>query len=135
MGKLQKGHKLSPGRPKGSQNKRTLEIQEIANRVGVNPLEILLKIAAGDWKGLGYVNEVYIKETAEGEQTMGYTITPEMRLNAAKEASQYLYSKKRPEEPVEDEVIEVYSLEQIEEAELELQKIKQGLKKLPESNG
>lgn len=92
------------GRKKGTPNKRNLMVKEIAIKIGVDPFEILMKIAAGDWKGLGYTSEVYFTEKPDGAVKMGYTITPEMRLQAAKEATQYIYSKRREddsEEPID----------------------------------
>jgi len=80
-------------------------VQELLAKVNVDPLEVLLKFAAGDWKGLGYESEVYHHEKADGSVRMGYVITPELRLQAAKEASQYLYPKKKEaEEPVQEEI-------------------------------
>lgn len=98
------------GRPKGSPNKRTLIVQELAEKCGMDPLEILLRFANGDWKGLGYENEVYFAEKAEGDGAvikMGYVITPEMRIQAAKEASRYLHAPKKEEIVPEPEAIDV----------------------------
>lgn len=83
--------KRSPGRPKGSQNKITRTAKELADQMGVSPLEILLLFAKGDWEALGYEAEVYHSESAEGETKMGYVIKPEMRLNAASQACKYIY--------------------------------------------
>lgn len=87
------------GRRKGVPNKRTLHAIEIAQKLNCNPLEILIKFAMGDWKGLGYDSEVYHMATASGDVKAGFTITPQMRLQAAAEASRYLYS--RPKETIE----------------------------------
>lgn len=87
--------KGNPGKPKGTKTKRTKEIEEITERLKVNPFEILCLFAKGDWKKLGYDNECYFSEHAEGETKMGYTITPDMRLIAAKEATKYVYAAKR----------------------------------------
>lgn len=95
---FQKGNKIATGRPEGSKNKRTLMVEEIAAKVGCDPFEVLMRMAAGDWEGLGYESECYFAEKAEGDGkviTKGYVITPEMRLTAAKDASKYLYSQKQ----------------------------------------
>lgn len=128
---FEKGHKLSPGRALGSKNRRTQMIEEIVERVGVDPFEILMKIAAGDWQGLGYDNECYFSEKPEGEVKLGYTITPEMRLQAAKEASAYLYAKKKEADPIdatrigdmsleEKKTLLIKAREQIEKLEIEI---------------
>lgn len=90
-----KGLPKTGGRQKGSLNKRTLQVEELAARFKLDPFEILLMIACADWKALGYENECYFKEGPAGEIKMGYVISPEMRLHAAKEAAKYLYSQKQ----------------------------------------
>lgn len=134
---FQKGNKLSKGRQKGATNHRTRLVTEIAARVSIDPLEVLFKLAAGDWKGLGYDNECFFAEKPDGAVKMGYTISVETRLMAAKEAAQYLYPKKKEEEEPSDE-IEVYSLEEkkqmLEQAEVELELLRKELKALPKSN-
>lgn len=87
--------KGNPGKPKGTKSYRTKEIEEITQRLKVNPFEILCLFAKGDWKRLGYDNECWFSEGAEGQTKMGYTITPDMRLIAAKEATKYLYAAKK----------------------------------------
>lgn len=83
------------GRPKGSKNIRSITVEMIAANFKVDPFEILMRFVAGDWKALGYENECYFKEGPAGEIKMGYVISPEMRLHAAKEAAKYLYSQKQ----------------------------------------
>lgn len=83
------------GRKKGTPNKDSLPLEQKAKELGIDPFEILLRFAAGDWEGLGYDNECYISENAGGSTKIGYTIPPELRSKAAAEASQYLYPKKK----------------------------------------
>lgn len=83
------------GRNVGSKNKRTLLIEEIAAKFKQDPFEILMRFAIGDWKGLGYENECYFTEKADGSIKMGYVVSPEMRLQGAKEAAKYLYAQKQ----------------------------------------
>lgn len=90
-----KGHKRYGGRQKGTPNKESLPLEQKAKDLGVDPFDILLKFAAGNWKDLGYENECYFMEKPDGAVKMGYTITPEMRLKAASEACQYLLPKKK----------------------------------------
>lgn len=115
------------GRQVGTRNKRNQRIEEMAKLFEFDPFEILMKIAGGDWEGLGYDSSVYVKEDAKGGTTLGYTITPEMRLNAAKEACQYLYAKRREEEPEETQPLEALT---IEEKRIFLAQAKDEIKKL-----
>ncbi len=130
------GNKLG-GRPKGSRNKRNLQLEIMAEKF-TDPFELLMMFAAGDWKGLGYDSEVYVMENANGATKIGYTISPEMRLVAAKEACQYLYAKKK--EDYEEETFEVHSIEDkkklLEEAQKEIEKLKEEIgSTLPKSIG
>lgn len=125
---FQKGHKLSPGRTAGVKNKRSLKVIEMASQFDLDPFEILMHIAQGDWEALGYQNEIFVKETADGKgHSLGYTITPEMRLAAAKECAQYLYAKKREEDPEAKQPLEAFTLE---EKRLFLAQAKEEIKKL-----
>jgi len=60
------GHKKLPnsGRKKGQVNKNKQDLNALADLMGVNPIEILLNFAKGDWKALGYENK---------ERVIGYT--------------------------------------------------------------
>ncbi len=87
--------KGGPGKPKGAKHRKTRAIEDTAARLKCDPFEVLCRFANGDWKGLGYENECYFSEKPDGAVKMGYTITPEMRLHAAKEAVKYIYAQKR----------------------------------------
>lgn len=78
MGK--KGLPKTGGRKKGCPNKKTQELRECAERLGVNPFEVLLLFAEGNWKALGYNRSV---------------IAPPVRARAAAEACQYLHPKRK----------------------------------------
>ena len=82
------------GRKKGSLSKRTVAAMEIADRLKCDPFEVLIHFAKGDWKALGYDSEVYHLEKPDGSIKMGFVITPEMRITAAKDACRYLYPTK-----------------------------------------
>lgn len=82
------------GSRKGIKNKRSFSAEETALKMGFNVVEGMIYFATGDWKALGYDNEAYVKETASGATTIGYTITPEMRLTAHKELMKYLHAAK-----------------------------------------
>lgn len=85
------GRKPGSGRKKGSRNKRGLELVEMAQELGVEPFEIMLLFAKGDWKALGYKQETYV--TSDGPKGTSYKnyIEPETRLDAAAHCSKYLY--------------------------------------------
>lgn len=121
----------NPGRPKGARNKRNLQLEIMAEKFP-DPFHLLMLFASGDWKALGYDNECYIMEKADGATTLGYTITPEMRLVATKEACQYLYAKKK-EDYEEDEPIEVKSIEEkkklLEQAQKEIEKLREEIER------
>lgn len=125
---MAKGKKTG-GRQKGSLNKRNLVAMEIAEKMAMDPLEVLMMFAAGDWEGLGYDNSVYHMERPDGSIKMGYVISPELRMNAAKEAAQYIYAKKKQEEPRDDDSRDVTSLEDkqklLEKAEIEIAILKE----------
>src|SRR5271165_5131823 len=106
---FQPGNKMSPGRPKGARNKRSLQVEILADKFQ-DPFELLMLFATGDWKALGYDSEVYVMEGPQSATKIGYTISPEMRLSATKEACQYLYPK-RKDEPDEEETFEVHTIE------------------------
>lgn len=87
--------KRGPGRPKGSKSKNETAAEYLAAKLNIDPLEVVMKFAAGDWKGLGYETDRYEIETASGNVKQVFVITPNMRLDAAKEASKYLHSQKK----------------------------------------
>jgi len=82
------------GRPKGAKNKRTLEVEIIANRFKINPFEVLMMIAAGDWKGLGYKAKTRKVFTNSGDVNEEENVPLEQRNMAAREATKYLYPQK-----------------------------------------
>lgn len=88
---------------KGIPNKRTVALAIRAKELGVDPFEILLLFAKGDWKALGYEAECYFSEKPDGAVKMGYVISPEMRVVAAKEAAKYLYPHRKSIEHKSDE--------------------------------
>ena len=89
-----KGSPKTGGRVKGTPNKRapgTLA-RELAARLKVDPLEIILLFAKGDYKALGYKDEKRITGYSQmGEPIYEYTIEPDLRQKSAKDAAPFLF--------------------------------------------
>jgi hypothetical protein len=102
-------HKGNKGRPPGSKNVKTKRVEDIAERLGVDPFEILCLFAKGDYKTLGYESELYFFEKADGSGVKaGYVISPDLRASCAKDACKYIYSPKRSlDEETEAKIIKV----------------------------
>lgn len=83
-----------PGRPKGAKNKRNFNVEVIASRFALDPFEILMMIAVGDWKGLGFEEKTKTTFTMNGIEVEEENIPIRERCNAAKEATRYLYTQK-----------------------------------------
>lgn len=83
------------GRPKGSPNKITLTAIHKAQQLGVDPFEVLLLFAKDDWEALGYPSPTYIKTNKDGSTQEVDRISPETRLAAARDATQYLLPKRK----------------------------------------
>jgi len=82
------------GRKKGSKNKVNRPATEKAQELGVDPFEILLHFASGNWKALGYPEKTR-SIVIQGKEVKVDVIDPEMRLNAAKEATHYILPKRK----------------------------------------
>lgn len=83
------------GRKVGSLNKRTFRAQELAESLGVDPLEVLLRAAKGDWEGLGYKEATYLEQQANGAYCTRERLPMDIRVNAAKAAAPYIYSQNK----------------------------------------
>lgn len=76
--------------------KRTKDAIALAERLGIDPLETLLNIAAGDYKALGYNEAHVIRATANGVVEED-RITVAHRVQAALAAVPYIYKKQATE--------------------------------------
>ena len=83
------------GRKKGSKNKRSITVEMIAKRYDLDPFDVLMMIATGDWKGLGFESKTKTTFTMNGIEVEEENIPIGERTKAAKEAAGYLYSKKQ----------------------------------------
>lgn len=82
------------GRTKGTKNKDKAALELKAIALGIDPFEILLYFAAGDWEKLGYKSGEREIVTKSGSVLVD-VISPETRMNAAAEACQYVYPKRK----------------------------------------
>lgn len=104
--------KKTGGRQKGTRNKDKCPALQLAERLKIDPLEILLYFAAGDWESLGYPSKTETRYTTDGSEYQVDKITPELRKSAASDAVQYIVPKKKAIEhsgpeggPIEAEVV------------------------------
>jgi hypothetical protein len=96
------------GRPKGAKNIRTFKVEEIASRYALDPFEVLMQIAVGDWKKLGFDAKTKTTFTPQGIEIEEDNVPLAQRCNAAKEAVKYLYPQKREIQRVtKEEAIEI----------------------------
>lgn len=91
---MPKGMKFG-GRKKGTPNKRTFIAEEIAAKFDIDPLEVLLMVSSGDWKGLGYDAPTRTSFAASGIEFEEPVIKLSDRVTASKEVAKYLYSTKQ----------------------------------------
>ena len=90
---FQKGHKKAGGRKKGVPNKDRMTVRERAEKLGVDPHEIMLLFAKGDWKGLGYKESFTTRWTGNGIEYEEERIPPALRAKMAAEVAQYIEPK------------------------------------------
>lgn len=104
------GHKTG-GRKKGSKNKHSFQVEEIAQRYELEPFEFAMAVMNNDWKLLGFENpnKVIIGEKAGIEFSIEEpNVKLAERIKCAEFASKYLYSPKQAIDPkTGDSVIRV----------------------------
>lgn len=83
------------GRKKGTPNKSRAPLEDKAQELCIDPFEILLYFAKGDWRALGYETETYtVFSGKEGDIANEELYIPTaVRARAASDACQYLYPK------------------------------------------
>lgn len=96
-----KGEAKTGGRRPGSINKATLDLQRISEELGINPFEILLHYASGNWKELGFNEEYETRPSRGGGSYQILTIDPAVRVKAAAHACEYLYPKRKSIEVIQ----------------------------------
>lgn len=83
------------GRSKGTPNKTHANVEEIARATGIDPFHVLMMVVANDWEGLGYDKPTTTQMLKDGGTIEVDRITLDHRVNAAKEASKYLYAQRK----------------------------------------
>ena len=73
------GGRRGTGRPKGSRNKRTEDIEQMLERLGCNPLEVLAMIAINDKDGLGEEQDISIALRQKAASDLMPYIAPKLR--------------------------------------------------------
>lgn len=109
--RFEKGNKIATGRPKGGMGERKRRIEELAREIGVDPIEILLRVAKADWEGLGYLTQTITKHNGDTEWEED-RITLTDRIQASKEAAQYMYAKLKTIEVIKENAFEGMTLEE-----------------------
>jgi len=99
MGLPKKGTRQpGSGRQKGTPNKTTQELHDKCAELGVDPFHVLLLFAKGDYEALDYEKERVKMVTENGDEITELTISPELRQKSAKDACEYLHSKRKSTE-------------------------------------
>ena len=93
LANLNLGRKKGP--KKAPKRRKALTLEKIFGMFDKDPLELLMLVANGDYKALGYENECYFTEKADGSVKMGYVLTPELRADAMKAAVKYRHAQKQ----------------------------------------
>ncbi len=81
------------GRKKGQVTKDRQMLLDRAKALGVDVFEILLLFAANHWKALGYKSPEVEKRTSRGDVYYEDRISPDLRVQAASQAAQYVLPK------------------------------------------
>lgn len=81
------------GRKKGTPNKDKQTLRDKARQLGVDPFEILLLFASGDWERLGYEEKTRTQFSKDGASYEVDQISPELRKSSAADACSYIHPK------------------------------------------
>lgn len=112
---MDKSGNKTGGRQKGTANKKTQQLEDLAKKLNVDPFEIMLNFAKGDYAALGYEKERVVGYTKHGDPIKEESIPPKLRQDSAKEVCGYLYPKRKAIEhsgvdgaPIQYETLENY---------------------------
>ncbi len=91
------------GRKKGVPNKDTQYLIDLCAKNKMDPALILIHIANGDWKALGYDSPTIVKPGFGGVEIDSLVIEIDHRLDAAKKLMEFIYPKRKSVEIKADE--------------------------------
>lgn len=126
------GARPGAGRPKGSVNKATVEVQEILRRAGCNPFEIMAQIAMGTLEcrpcgGSGQVNTAESWEALKAGISLGLCkacngtgeeiVSSELRGRMASDLAQYVAPKRKAVEHSTDPTSDGFRIEIVKREE------------------
>jgi len=80
------------GRKKGTINKKSQALADRAAELGIDPFEILLFYAAGDYEKLG-CSEFVVKTSPDGSTWEEEAIPHQLRQKSAKDVAEYIHPK------------------------------------------
>jgi hypothetical protein len=109
------------GREKGTPNKDTQHIMDLCRKLDCDPVEIMVHIAKGDWKALGY-DTGEIQKVSFGVPTYEDRIQLSDRLDASKTLMGFIYPKRKAIEIKDDSgntvkpIVLAYNQEALEKA-------------------
>lgn len=83
------------GRPKGSKNKHSFQVEEMAQKYNMEPFDFMMAVLNNDWKKLGFDADKKISYTNAGIEFEEPNIKLSDRVKCAEAASKYLYSSKQ----------------------------------------
>jgi len=88
---FKKGMKKTGGRPKGGQNKRTVEIRDMLEAMDCDPLEFMAKVVNGEID-----QKIVVRTGKDGVPVMATApASLDQRLAAARELAQYIAPKRK----------------------------------------
>lgn len=79
----------------GTANRQVEDLRRRAKELGIDPWDILLYFAQGDYKALGYQSPYVTKYTNTGKEYEDLLISPELRQKSAADAAQYIHAKRK----------------------------------------
>lgn len=83
------------GRQKGAKGKMNFNAMELAQELGIDPLEFLLRMARGDYEYFGFTEPNKVSYTNAGIEFEEPNLKMSDRVTCAKEAAKYLHSAKQ----------------------------------------
>ena len=87
-------------RKKGDKNRKTFQVEELAQKYELEPFDFAMAVMNGDWKLLGFKEQAKISYSPAGIEFEEPNIKLSDRMEACKFAGKYLYSPKQAVDPI-----------------------------------